>query len=108
MAEENEQQAPQGSQETRLPLKIDRSQEANTYMNVFNTSFAHNEVFLELGLGRVLDEDGKQIYGVRMNEVVSMTPQTLKAMAMVLGRVCQNYEAQYGPITNELPKNNVQ
>ena len=58
--------------------------------------------------GRVLDEAGKQVYSVRMNEVVSMTPQTLKALAMVLGRVCQNYEAQYGPIGNGIPKDKVQ
>lgn len=56
----------------------------------------------------MLDEAGKQVYSVRMNEVVSMTPQTLKALAMVLGRVCQNYEAQYGPIGNGIPKDKVQ
>ena len=95
MAEEQkENQAQNGTQETRLPLSIDRSKEISKYMNVFNASFAYNEVFLEMGLGRVLDEAGKQVYSVRMNEVVSMTPQTLKALAMVLGRVCQNYEAR--------------
>ena len=85
MAEEQkENQAQNGTQETRLPLSIDRSKEISKYMNVFNASFAYNEVFLEMGLGRVLDEAGKQVYSVRMNEVVSMTPQTLKALAMVL------------------------
>ena len=109
MAEEQkENQAQNGTQETRLPLSIDRSKEISKYMNVFNASFAYNEVFLEMGLGRVLDEAGKQVYSVRMNEVVSMTPQTLKALAMVLGRVCPNYEAQYGPIGNGIPKDKVQ
>lgn len=75
MAEEQkENQAQNGTQETRLPLSIDRSKEISKYMNVFNASFAYNEVFLEMGLGRVLDEAGKQVYSVRMNEVVSMTP----------------------------------
>ena len=101
---QKENQAQNGTQETRLP----RSKEISKYMNVFNASFAYNEVFLEMGLGRVLDEAGKQVYSVRMNEVVSMTPQTLKALAMVLGRVCQNYEAQYGPIGNGIPKDKVQ
>ena len=57
MAEEQkENQAQNGTQETRLPLSIDRSKEISKYMNVFNASFAYNEVFLEMGLGRVLDE----------------------------------------------------
>ena len=61
MAEEQkENQAQNGTQETRLPLSIDRSKEISKYMNVFNASFAYNEVFLEMGLGRVLDEAGKQ------------------------------------------------
>ena len=50
MAEEQkENQAQNGTQETRLPLSIDRSKEISKYMNVFNASFAYNEVFLEMG-----------------------------------------------------------
>ena len=81
-------------------IRRDESNAKLSYANFFNVSSTREETVLMFGMIQASPNPREEIL-VEVNNRVVLTPHAAKRLHLMLGRVLDQYETRFGPLTAE-------
>lgn len=97
-----EQQQPQQPTQPPMRLRVAEKDAGTSYTNAFRTNLTAEELILEVGLNRVVAPPGEGGEAAEMLFEVAhrtvMNYHTAKRLAIALGQVVRQHEAQFGEV----------
>ena len=85
---------------TQIKIKWDDSSMKSVYANVCNVAGTREEVVLLFGMNQAWHSGQKELT-IQLADRIVMSPFVAKRLGILLNKVIQNYESQYGPLKIE-------
>lgn len=103
MDEERTQDAPGAEAAATAPrgrtaYRLDTSQMKSSYCNASNVLATREEFVLNFGLNESWDL-GRKDFPVDLHHRIILNPVAAKRLQQTLGKLLQDYEARYGPLS---------